>query len=321
MNVASLGCVIIGRNEGERLVACLRSLVQTAPLCVYVDSGSTDGSVANAKALGVHVVELNMTVPFTAARARNEGWRALSELNPDLTFVQFVDGDCIVAEGWLEKGLDFLQQNTGYAVVCGRRREKYPQRSIYNQMCDWEWDTPIGEVKACGGDALMRVTALQQVGGYRDDLIAGEEPEMCVRLRQAGWRVYRLDAEMTLHDANLLHFGQWWTRTVRGGHAFAEGAWLHGGAPEYHKLKETLRSIFWGASYPVVSCLLAIFLHPSWALMLFAYPVQMARFSRRRGGWPVAFFAVIGKFAELLGVLKFYNRLLIGGRRKLIEYK
>jgi glycosyltransferase involved in cell wall biosynthesis len=40
--------VAIGRNEGDRLKACLRSVVDVAALVVYVDSGSTDDSVAFA---------------------------------------------------------------------------------------------------------------------------------------------------------------------------------------------------------------------------------------------------------------------------------
>ena len=88
-------------------------------------------------------------------------------------------------------------------------------------MCIRDRDTPIGPARACGGDALMLYAAVQAVGGYRDSLIAGEEPELCLRLRQAGGEVWRIDAEMTLHDAALLRFGQWWRRTRRAGHALS----------------------------------------------------------------------------------------------------
>ena len=55
----------------------------------------------------------------------------------------------------------------------------------------------MGAARACGGDALMRTAALAEVGGYDPNLIAGEEPELCVRLRAAGWQIYTLDREMT----------------------------------------------------------------------------------------------------------------------------
>lgn len=318
---ASVGLVAIGRNEGERLRACLESVVGQLACVVYVDSGSTDGSVAMAQAMGVHVVQLDMAQPFTAARARNAGWRALLVLAPHLEYVQFVDGDCTVVDGWLHAAHAFMQANVDHAVVCGRRRERFPERSVYNRMCDAEWNTPLGDAKACGGDALMRVAALQQARGYRDDLIAGEEPELCVRLRQAGWKVYRLDHEMTLHDAAMTRFGQWWKRTVRGGHAYAEGAWLHGAAPERHWVKETMRALLWGFTVPLVALLLAGGVS-FWALMILVlYPLQFVRLTLKMKDGSYAFFLVVGKFSEALGILKFYISRCFNRQSLLMEYK
>lgn len=326
-DLLSLGLVAIGRNEGERLRACLASVVRRVAHVVYVDSGSADGSVALALSMGVHVVNLDMNVPFTAARARNAGWRALLQLAPGLEFIQFVDGDCVVADGWLDKALFFLAQNPAYAVVCGRRREKFPDRSIYNRLCDLEWNTPVGDAKACGGDALVRVSALRQVGGYRDDLIAGEEPELCVRLRQADWRIRRLDAEMTVHDAAMTRFGQWWRRSKRAGYAFAQGVWLHGAAPERHWVKETVSALVWGAVLPVLMLLLACFAHRTWLLLLLllllgcAYPLQAWRLRRLPGGLQRAVFLVLGKFPEAMGALQFARDRLWRSHSRLIEYK
>ncbi len=221
---SGIGVVVIGRNEGQRLEHCLRSLLKGTDKVMYVDSGSTDGSLHLARSLGVEVLALDLGTPFTAARARNEGFFALQRRLPSMQLVQFVDGDCEVDSGWLPAAQAFLDDHPDVAVVCGRRRERFPQRSVYNLLCDLEWDTPIGEAKACGGDALMRVDAFAAVGGFRPELIAGEEPELCVRLRAKGWKVWRLDAEMTLHDAAMTRFSQWWRRSLRAGHAYAEGA-------------------------------------------------------------------------------------------------
>lgn len=208
-----IGVVVIGRNEGQRLERCLVSLAHGADKVMYVDSGSTDGSLQLAANLGVAVLALDMSIPFTAARARNEGFAALQRLLPSMQLVQFVDGDCEVNASWLATAQAFLEQHPAVAVVCGRRRERFPQRSVYNLLCDLEWDTPVGEAKACGGDALMRADAFAAVGGFRPDLIAGEEPELCVRLRANGWKIWRLAAEMTLHDAGMTRFTQWWRRS------------------------------------------------------------------------------------------------------------
>jgi len=316
-----LGVVAIGRNEGERLKRCLSSVLPTAPATVYVDSGSTDGSNRMAKELGADVVELDMSQPFTAARARNEGLRRLLLRHPDVDLVQFVDGDCEIVPGWLAAAQDFLWDHPSHAVVCGRRRERQPERTVYNRMCDEEWDTPIGDALSCGGDAMMRVVALHAVNGYRNDLIAGEEPELCVRLRQAGWRIHRLDQEMTLHDADMTHFSQWWKRTVRGGHAFAEGAWLHGAPPERHWVRESRRAWVWGIFLPVAIGVIMAWVGPWGALLALLYPLQWLRLFQRNRSSSASTFMLLGKFAEAWGALKFHRSRLRGVAGTIIEYK
>jgi len=316
-----LGVVIIGRNEGERLRRCLASVTPFVPAVVYVDSGSTDGSIELARNAGAEVVKLDLSQPFTAARARNQGLARLVQRRDDLSFVQFVDGDCEVVMGWLDAGLSFLQHHPGHAVVCGRRRERHPEHSIYNRLCDDEWNTPVGEALSCGGDALMRIDALTAVGGYRDSLIAGEEPELCLRLRQAGWRIQRIDFEMTLHDAAMTRFGQWWKRATRSGHAFAEGAWLHGATPERHWVRETRRAWLWGAVLPAFILVLAIALGPVWWLLSLIYPTQWLRLYVRNRSASISTFLLIGKFAETWGALKFHASRLRGTTGSIIEYK
>lgn len=309
--------VVIGRNEGHRLQVCLSSLLGQVRRIVYVDSGSTDGSVALAQGLGVEVVRLDMARPFTAARARNAGWQALKGDAPD--FVQFVDGDCEVLPGWIGAALAAFERHPAAVVLCGRRRERYPEVSVFNRLADLEWNTPPGRAKACGGDALMRFAPLCAAGGYREDLIAGEEPELCLRLRQAGGEVWRIDRDMTLHDAAMTRFSQWWRRSRRAGFAFAEGAALHGAGPERHWVAETRRALFWGAALPAAIGLAGLIWPPLWLAVLI-YPLQMLRLARRAGlEW--AAFTVLGKFAEAQGALEFLWRRATGRRRGLIEYK
>ena len=321
-----VGLVAIGRNEGERLRKCLRSVLGQVGKVVYVDSGSTDGSVDMARSLGVDVVELDMTRPFTAARARNEGFKRLRELAPDLVYVQFVDGDCEVVAGWLDKAVLFLNERHDVAVVCGRRRERFPDHSVYNLLCDMEWDTPVGEAMSCGGDVMMRADAFERVGGYRDDLIAGEEPELCVRLRAEGWKIWRIGEEMTLHDAAISLIGQWWKRTMRCGYAYAEGAHLHGAEPEMHRVIESRRVWIWGLGIPTITVCMSIFMG-TWGLaILLVYPAQVVRLALKgtrsvRENWWSALFMVLGKFPEVVGQLNFMKNRLTGNTARLIEYK
>lgn len=316
-----VAAIAIGRNEGERLIRCLASLEGQASPIVYVDSGSTDGSVEAALQAGAEVVELDLSIPFTAARARNAGLARVVELDPNGAYVQFLDGDCELDPGWIDAAHTALEADSKLAVVCGRRRERFPEATRWNRMIDQEWDTPVGEAKACGGDALMRRAALAEVGGYDPAVIAGEEPEMCFRMRETGWKIARIDAEMTLHDAALTRFSQWWQRAKRAGHAFAEGAALHGNSPERFRVAETRRGLVWGFFLPLIILALALFISP-WALLLgLVYPLQVLRLRAKGFDGERAVFLTLGKFPEAQGALTYWFNRLTRRQRRLIEYK
>jgi hypothetical protein len=250
------------------------------------------------------------------------------ELAPQATTVHFLDGDCEVVPGWLDAAMDALAAHPERAVVCGRRRERFPEASAFNRQCEIEWNAGAGEIRSCGGDALMRLDALVAVGGYRDSLIAGEEPELCVRLRGAGWKIWRLERDMVWHDAAMTRWSQWWKRSKRAGHAFAEGAFLHGGPPERHYVAEERRALIWGVALPLPILLLGL-VHPIGLLLLVLYPLQMLRLALRPqpaareadAVWSRAFFLVAARFPEAAGVLLFHWHRLRGRASTLIEYK
>ena len=307
--------VVIGRNEGARLLTCLATLQGRVRRVVYVDSGSTDGSLAAARSQGAQGVALDMTLPFTAARARNAGWRALAGDPPE--FVLFLDGDTRLQPAFVDAARAAFAAHPAAVVVCGRRREVSPAASVYNRLIDREWDTPTGLARACGGDALMRHAALAQVGGFDPSLIAGEEPDLCWRLRARGGEVWRIGAEMTLHDAALTGWTQWARRSQRAGHAFAEGWARHGFG---HWGRETLRAFVWGAGLPLVIVVLLAVKPGAAAVLALIYPLQALRLMRQGGGaWGLITLA--SRFAEARGVLGYGLDRIRGKKRGLIEYK
>jgi GT2 family glycosyltransferase len=325
-----VGVVVIGRNEGERLRRCLLSVQGMACAIVYIDSGSTDGSVANAGALGAEVVELDSSIPFSAARARNAGLERLVELSPGAEFVLFVDGDCEVAERFAALGRQALLDDVRVAAVAGRLRERFPERSIYNRLCDMEWHVPAGEVKSCGGIALFRVRALRETGGFNPRVVAGEEPELCLRLRQRGWTIKRLAHDMATHDAAMTRFSQWWNRAVRAGHAYAEGAALHGRSPERHFVRESLSGWLYGFFVPVAILGAALAISP-WALVAaLVYPLLLVRIAagRRRSHrdpWSLAILyagaCLLAKPAECWGQARYWFRRVLRRPPQIIQHK
>lgn len=313
--------VLIGRNEGARLIACLDSVQGQARQIVYVDSGSSDASVAEAEARGAKVVRLDMSVPFTAARARNAGFDALH----DPQIVQFIDGDCALVPGFIDAARAHLEANPEVGMVTGWRSEIHRDASLYNQLCDWEWRRPAGEIQACGGDMMVRAALWRDVGGMNPQVIAAEDDEICCRFRKAGWRLHRIPHEMTRHDAAMHRFGQWWARAVRTGHGFAQVGFLH---PEYFT-RERKRTWIYGLVLPLIF-LAGLALH--WALCLAVLALYFTNYTRTaqglvRDGLPArealrhAVLLTLSKFPNLIGMARFQWRRLSNAQMRIIEYK
>jgi GT2 family glycosyltransferase len=327
--MTELGIVVIGRNEGERLVRCLESVLSQGYPVVYIDSASCDGSADRARHLGVWTVELNNSQPYTAARSRNAGLAALAELRTPPRFIQFIDGDSELAAGWLTNGLVALREQSAVAAVCGRLRERECDASVFNRLCDMEWDGPTGEILACGGVAMMRVEALREVGGFNPSVIAAEDDELCIRLRLAGWKIVRLDSEMGLHDAAMRGLGQWSTRAMRAGHAFAQVGALHGHSSLRYFQREQLRVALWAGAVPIL--IGAAFVHFGVGALLllgvyFLPIVRGYRAMRRRGrgyedAWLYGVHCAASKFPQLVGLARYWGSHLRGRVHPLIEHK
>ena len=310
----TLGIVVIGRNEAAHLAACLAALPDVPT--VYADSASNDHSAAIAQAAGVETVVLTMPPATTASRGRNAGLARLLAIAPETDIVQMIDGDCILDATWLPAAQVALALDPQNAAVFGQLRERHPDASLYNRLCNREWKVTPGKVMSCGGIALFRVAALQAVGGYSDDVRAGEENDLCLRMRGKGWTIEAIAEPMGTHDAGLLEFGQWWWRARRAGHAFAEHIARHGGQAEADWRRQR-RSIFvWSGLMPLLTILLLIAM-PVFAVVPVAiWWAQVGRFTLRehRSGesWHDAFWialsTMIAKFAQFLGILDFSSR-------------
>jgi glycosyltransferase involved in cell wall biosynthesis len=327
-SLGDVGVVVIARNEGERLLACLDSLRGQAAWTVYADSASSDGSPERARACGVEVVVLDPSRPLNAARGRNAGFARVMELHPALEFVFFVDGDCVLEPGFLAAARAELLGEPTLGAVCGRRRELVPEASLFNRAVDCEWNTPVGEAESFGGDVLIRVCALREAGGYREAMNQGEDPELAYRVRRAGWRIRRIAHDMTWHDVALLRLSAWRRRHQRGGYAYAHGAALHWREPGRYNQRALVSILAWGLVLPLLALaaltdgggallLLCLYCVPWWRCRAH----RLARGDSPRDASLYATLITLGKIDEAIGVLRCGWALLTGREARTVEYK
>lgn len=318
-----VGVVVIGRNEGTRLLSALKSVLVANVPVVYVDSRSTDNSVANASNLGVRVVELSPDRPINASRARNEGVAALTSAVSSVRYVHLLDGDSTLAPAWLTEATSYLNARPNVAFVAGRLREKDRETNSLRRLCDIEWYREPSCNAECGGLGVVRVEAFNAVGGLDETLIAGADPEFYARLKSAGWEVHTLDTAMGVHDSGMVSWRQWWTRSIKGGYAYAHarmwGGWR----------RERLSAILWGAVLPVVAVLGSLALSPVFSVTLLAYPIQAVRIRygasksifSPRDRWLYAVSCLAIKFPQCIGIAMFEYRRIANRHGALIEYK
>jgi GT2 family glycosyltransferase len=326
-----MAAVVIGRNEGERLEPSLRSVQNAGLPLVYVDSGSSDDSLAVARALEILVVELDPIRPFSAARGRNEGLDEALRHWPEIEYVLFLDGDCVLDPLFPAAAGAAFEQQGDCAIVTGHLSERHPDASIYNRLCAIEWRSPAGRIEnmnALGGIMVARISAFRKVGGFNEQAIAGEEPDLGVRLGLAGFSIIKIDRPMATHDAQMLRFSQWWKRAVRSGHALAHRYARHGRTSFRDGGRELRSVLFWGFALPLIVLVLLLPTRGLSLLLLGGYGLLGRRVYRRysRSGLSrsdallATRFILYSKFAEFVGVLRYcLNR--VRGRFHIIEYK
>jgi cellulose synthase/poly-beta-1,6-N-acetylglucosamine synthase-like glycosyltransferase len=325
------GCVVIGRNEGERLGRALRAAVPCFAATFYVDSNSSDGSRELAASTGATVVALE-TGPYTPARGRKVGLDELVKARPELEFVQFIDGDCLLEPDWVKIALEYLDEHPKVGAVFGRRREERVRESLYSRLMDIDWEHPPGSVTNFGGDALVRTRPLLEAGSWSSDTINAEDIDASLRLRKLGYDIVRLATPMTLHDARMTRFGEYFRRAVRAGYGYLEVGLRYRHGPGRFLLRRAASALFYAGVVPVAVVVLAVsrsifVVVPLFLLLRVLVVTTLA--ARRRGadlGTAVTYavFNLICKAGSLWGSLRFVlDRLQSRGqpRDELIVYR
>lgn len=183
-----ISVIIPVRNDAARLAVCLRSLrEQLYPSqrweLIVVDNGSTDTSREVARQWGATV----LCFPgLTVGALRNRGVAASSG-----DILAFVDADHELPPDWLHHGLAALEAEEGVAAV-GAPCD-VPMHATWVQRC---WG--VHRLRRRGrhitrwlgaGNLFVRREAFVRAGGFREDLVAAEDVDLCLRLTQKAGKV------------------------------------------------------------------------------------------------------------------------------------
>ena len=315
-----VGIVVIGRNEGSRLVACLQSLKNITLPIIYVDSDSSDNSMEVAKNYGIQSFSLPSHPFLNAARARNAGCKLLIEKYPQLQFIQFVDGDTALEPDWLQSGFNYLHHNSDVAIVEGMLREKDKNSSIYKRFFALEWLHPKGFIAGCGGNFMIRKEALIEIHGFNEEIIGGEDSELCFRLRNQGWQIFNLGIPMGIHDSGISSLLPLMKRMRRAGYCFQQISCLHEDQSERLFYKENISNWIYGGLIPLLICFLAVTKGPWSFLLLAVYPFLFLKiYLHLSKEWSFSdrviysVFCVLSKFPGFLGACDYLTHCAIKG--------
>jgi GT2 family glycosyltransferase len=252
-------------------------------------------------------------------------------LFPTATYAMFLDADCVLEPTFVWEALKTFRRDPECAVVTGHLSERSPDASVYHRLCAIEWRSPAGRIDnfaALGGIMAVRAAAVREVGGFNEDVIAGEDSELGVRLWLAGHSVIKIDRDMAVHDAGMTRFSEWWKRSVRAGHALAQRYALNGRTSLKDCRRELISAVLWGFFVPAVTIALLAPTRGLSLLLLGGYALLAWRIYRHyvRSGVSgadaalAARFMIVSKFANFIGVLRFCVNWLRGSFR-IIEYK
>ncbi|MBR5560305.1 MAG: glycosyltransferase [Clostridia bacterium] len=277
-----ISAIVIGRNEGKRLNACITSIHEALRFLqheiIYVDSRSSDDSIALAKESGArcYLLEAEHT---TAGLGRFVGTKEAKG-----EYLLFLDGDMQLSPGFCEKAMMAMAQRSADGCT-GIREDLYMKNGeIAGRNENYFGCTHERIVPEFGGALFIKKDALEKAGGWSPDTIACEEAELHARLRAAGCTVLEIPVKMITHT-DAVRDGRGVIGTIFSRRRLGEGqalrcAMAQGEANAYihhENEKFLLYSIDW-------MCVILILLLGVWGFLgaLFFQMAQLGSFLSRR---------------------------------------
>jgi hypothetical protein len=217
--------IVVSYNTREEVLACLGALERHAGLpfeSLVVDNASADGTVEAVRAAHPAVRIIANTENAGFARACNQGMRAARA-----PYLLLINGDAEVRPGAVEALVGLLDARPDVAVAAPRtlNEDGTPQVSFGPDLTlagEWRQRRRVRGVRSrephalrraeeasrcesepawvSGACFLARREAVAEVGLFDEGFFLYEEDvDLCLRLRQAGWRIVFTPAAEVVH--------------------------------------------------------------------------------------------------------------------------
>lgn len=270
--------IVPAKNAARSIDACLAALAANLPGAsreiIVVDNGSTDDTVQRARGHGVRVLEVPQGF---VSRIRNEGARSASG-----GIVAFIDADCLVLPEWYDAVVTGLADPSVGIVGC---RHEVPADATW---CQSVWHEAQMRREAEGdrvsyvpaGNCAMRRELFLTLNGFDERLETGEDPDLCVRVAQRGYRV------ATVRTMRCIHLGEPATLAA----VFRRERWHGRGARFFYAggrvAAVTVATAWFGAAFIVGALALVGSVFGGWRWPILAIPLALllpAAFAWRYG--------------------------------------
>jgi glycosyltransferase involved in cell wall biosynthesis len=198
-----LSIVLIGRNEEQFISKSIESALSCRKLfpdteIVFVDSASTDRSIEIAMNYPIRIIQLRPEWRLCVAAGRYLGF-----LHSHGEYVLFCDGDAQLEPNWVDQAIQFMDTNAEYGGVAGVLDEEYVDRygtrhggatNVFGQNLL----SVRQDCKLLGGIAMYRLKAMQLAGPVNPHLPTAEDHELCMRIRNQGFKLARIQGRMAV---------------------------------------------------------------------------------------------------------------------------
>jgi len=186
---------------------------------ILVDDGSEDNTLS--------IIQECISKIDIPAKVFHTSWKGLGHArnmvaaNAEGDFILWVDGDMIISRDFVTNLVKFMEQHPEVGIAKGKQAlepggnllatlEAYSRAA--GRMVDYRSEKARSKALGTGG-SIYRVEAIEKVGGFDQDLRGyGEDLDIELRVRAAGWSLHTVDTNFSDYEKYKLTWKILWKK-------------------------------------------------------------------------------------------------------------